>query len=121
MKIRTITTGFNLKRPLQEKQIHRIAFFTQEMKKAFESAGFTVQTVRVATQPWEEYFSSRSQIVNLAKRLEELTHKHQIDYFNMGTTRNVQNMPLVYDLIKNTTRGFCTVMVSDERNINIDA
>jgi len=121
MKIRTITIGFNLKRPLREKQIHRVAFFIQEMKKAFESAGFAVQTVRVATQPWEEYFSSRSQIVNVAKRLEDLTHKHKIDYFNMGTTRNVKNMPLVYDLIKNTKRGFCTVSVSDERNINIDA
>ena len=121
MKIRTITTGFNLKHPLQEKQIQRIAFFTREAKKAFENAGFTVQTVRVATQPGEEYFSSQRQIVDLAKRLEALTHKHHIDDFNMGTTRNVKNMPLVYELIKNTRRGFCTVLVSDERNINIDA
>jgi uncharacterized protein (UPF0210 family) len=121
MKIRTITTGFNLKVPIQEKQIQRIAFFTREAKSAFESAGFTVQTVRVATQPWEEYFSSRRQIMDLSKRLEDLILKHRIDYFNMGTTRNVKKMPLVYELIKNTTRGFCTVMVSDERNINIEA
>jgi uncharacterized protein (UPF0210 family) len=121
MKIRTITIGFNLKRPLQEKQIQRIAFFTQEAKKAFESAGFTVQTVRVATQPWEEYFSSREQIVDLAKKLEHLTHKHQIDYFNMGTTRDFKNIPLTYELIKNTEHGFCTVMVSDERNTYAEA
>jgi uncharacterized protein (UPF0210 family) len=39
----------------------------------------------------------------------------------MGTTRDVKNMPFVYELIKNTTRGFCTVLVCDEKNINIDA
>lgn len=121
MKIRTVTTGFNLKIPIREKQIQRIAFFTREAKEAFERAGFTVQTVRVATQPWEEYFSSHAQIVDLAKKLEELTQKYQIDYFNMGTTRKVENIPLVYDLIKNTTHGFCTVMVSEKRNINVDA
>jgi len=121
MKIRTVTTGFNLKVPIQEKQIQKVAFFTREAKEAFENAGFMVQTVRVATQPWEEYFSSRRQIVDLAKRFEELTYKHQIDYFNMGTTLDVNNMPLVYDLIKNTTRGFCTVSVSEKRHINIEA
>jgi uncharacterized protein (UPF0210 family) len=121
MKIRTVTTGFNLKVPIEEKQIQKIASLTREAKEAFENAGFVVQTVRVATQPWEEYFSSKRQIVELAKRLEELTHRHQIDYFNMGTTRDVHNLPLVYDLIKNTTCGFCTVMVSEGKRINIDA
>ncbi|MGD9345133.1 MAG: DUF711 family protein [Candidatus Aminicenantes bacterium] len=121
MKIRTITTGFNLKPPLREKQVQKIAFYTQEAKKAFAKAGFFVQTIRVATQPWEEYFSSRRQIVGLAKRLEGLTIEHGIDYFNMGTTRNTDNIPLVYDLIKNTTRGFCTVHVCDDRTINTDA
>ena len=117
MKIRTITTVFNLKRPLQEKQIQQIAFFTREAKNAYENAGFEVQTDRVATQPWEEYFSSRKQIVDLAKKLEDLILKHQIDYFNMGTTYDTKNMPLVFELIKNTTSGFCTVMVSDGTNI----
>ncbi len=121
MKIRTITTGFNLKCPLQKKQIQRIAFFLREAKQAYESEGFTVQTVRVATQPWEDYFSSQKQIVDLAKKLEDLILEHQIDYFNMGTTRIVKNMPLVYQLIKNTTRGFCTVLVTDGRKMNIDA
>jgi uncharacterized protein (UPF0210 family) len=121
MRIRTITTGFNLKLPLQERQIEKIARFTQEAKKAFEGAGFTVQTVRVATQPWEEYFTSRKQIIELAKQLESLTYKHCIDYFNMGTTLNLKNIPLVYELIKNTTRGFCTVSVSDEKTINTHA
>ncbi len=121
MKIRTITTGFNLKLPLQERQIEKIARFTQEAKKAFEGAGFTVQTVRVATQPWEEYFISRKQIIELAKQLESLTHKYHIDYFNMGTTFDPKDIPLVYELIRNTTRGFCTVTVSDERAINTDA
>ncbi|MGD8538066.1 MAG: DUF711 family protein [Candidatus Aminicenantes bacterium] len=121
MKIRTITTGFNLTCPLHEKKIQRIASFTREARSEFEKAGFEVQTVRVATQPWEEYYSSRRQIVDLAQRLENLTRKHGIDYFNMGTTREVKNMSLVYELIKNTTCGFCTVLVNDAKTINIDA
>ena len=121
MKIRTITTGFNLKLPLKEDRISRIASFANDSKKVFENSGYTVQTLRLATQPWEEYFESRSQIIKLVEELECLTHKYSIDYLNVGPTSSSKHIPLVYDIIKNTSNGFCTVIISDRKQINHEA
>jgi len=121
MKIRTITTGFNLKPPLKEEQIRKIAHFTNNARKIFENKGYTVQTVRVATQPWEEYFRSKDQIVTLVKELENLTQKYNVEYFNIGTTINPKHVPLLYDIIESTSNGFCTVVVSDGKQINYEA
>lgn len=121
MKIRTITTGFNLKLPLKEDRINRIASFANDSKKVFENSGYTVQTLRLATQPWEEYFESRSQIIKLVEELERLTHKYSVDYFNVGPTSSSKHIPLVYDIIKNTSNGFCTVIISDRKQINHEA
>lgn len=121
MKIRTITTGFNLRLPLKEEQIRRIAHFTNNARKIFENKGYTVQTVRLATQPWEEYFKSKNQIVTLVKELEDLTHKYNVEYFNIGTTINPKHIPVIYDTLGSTSNGFCTVLISDDKQINYEA
>jgi hypothetical protein len=121
MKIRTITTGFNLELPLSEKQIKEVADFTNRVKDVFVKKGYDVQTVRLATQPWEEYLDSPHQIKELVKKLEEISLANGIDYFNIGTTFHAQNIPLIYDLIKSTSTGFCTVMVADKKTINYEA
>ena len=120
MKIRTITTGFNVELPLQEEQINHIANFTNKARRLFESAGYAVQTVRIATQPWERYFESRDQIVSLVKVLEDLAHKYDLDYSNVGTTLNEKLIPIIYDMMKTTSHMFCTVLVSDDRTISYE-
>ena len=60
-------------------------------------------------------------MVDLVKELENLSHLYHIDYFNTGTTRNPDNIPLVHDIIKASSNGFCTVMVSDHREIDFEA
>ena len=103
MKIRTITTGFNLEVPLFEKQIKEIADFTNRVKDEFIKNGFDVQTVRLATQPWEEYFSSPDQMRELVKEFERISLASGIDYFNIGTTYHPANIPHIYDLIRSTS------------------
>ncbi len=120
MKIRTITTGFNLKIPFEKDQIRKICEFTNNAQQSFENKGYTVQTTRITTQPWEEYFKSGEQIIKLVKNLEKSTHRYNIDYFSVGTTVNPENMPLVHDIIKNTSNGFCTTTVCNGE-INYDA
>jgi uncharacterized protein (UPF0210 family) len=120
MKIRTITTGFNVELPLKEEQINHIANFTHEARRLFESKGYAVQTVRIATQPWERYFESRDQIVSLVKVLEDLTYKYSLDYSNVGTTVNEKLIPIIYDMMKSTSHMFCTVLVSDDRTISYE-
>lgn len=121
MKIRTITTGFNLAVPLREAQIRKIAHSTNKAKRIFEDEGYTIQTVRMATQPWEEYFTSRDQMVNLVKELEGFSRLYHIDYFNTGTTRKPDNIPIVHDIIKSSSNGFCTVTISDHKEIDYEA
>jgi len=118
MKIRTITTGFNVELPLKEEQISHLADFTNKARRLFENRGHTVQTVRIATQPWERYFESRDQIVGLVKVLEDLTCKYGLDYSNVGTTLNEKLIPIIYDMMESTSQMFCTVLVSDNRTIN---
>ena len=118
MKIRTITTGFNLVPPLEEEQIRIIADFAHNAKKLFEDKGYTVQTVRIATQLWEDYFESQNQIVRLARELEGLAQRYSIDYSNVGTTTNTELIPVIYDIIENTSHMFCTVLVCDNKQVN---
>jgi uncharacterized protein (UPF0210 family) len=120
MKIRTITTGFNIELPLKEEQINHIANFTHKARRLFESRGYAVQTVRIATQPWERYFESRDQIVSLVKVLEDLTHKYGLDYSNVGTTVNEKLIPIIYDMMESTSHMFCTVLISDDRAISYE-
>ena len=120
MKIRTITTGFNVELPLKEEQISYVADFTSKARRLFESEGYAVQTVRIATQPWERYFESRDQIVNLVKTLEDLTHQYGLDYSNVGTTLNEKLIPIIYNMMENTSDMFCTVLVSDDRTISYE-
>jgi len=121
MNIRTITIGFNLKIPFSEKQIWKISEISRKIKKAYEKSGYKVQTVRIATQPWEEYNLSKKQLEELVVRLEKVIEDLGIDYFNIGTTKEAKNIPLLLNLFKKTKRGFCTVMVCDNKDIDHEA
>jgi uncharacterized protein (UPF0210 family) len=121
MKIRTITTGFNLKATFKEIEFRRIAEFNKKTKEVFEKKGYHVQTIRTTTQPWEEYFESKEKIIKLTKELDNYTHKYDVGYFNIGTTYNPRNIPLIYDIIRNTSNGFCSVFISDEKQIDYEA
>jgi len=121
MKIRTVTAGFNLNPEKMEKQIKTLGEFLEFTKKIYEDYGYEVQTLRIATQPWEKYYKSEKQMLNLVKNIEELIFKYKIDYFNIGTTFNTDSIPFIYKLIKKTKRLFCTVMVSYDRQINYEA
>jgi len=120
MKIRTITTGFNLQSPLEEKQIKQFCEFTNTAREIFANNGYTVQTARVATQPWKEYFESKNQMIELVKEFEKLVNKYSVDYFNIGTTFDPQLIPLIYDMIQNTSTMFCTTFISDSITINYE-
>jgi uncharacterized protein (UPF0210 family) len=121
MKIRTITAGFNLELPLDEGRVRHIVEFANSTRRAFEERGYPVQTVRVATQPWEEYFTSKAQIVKLVRELEDIVNTYAVDYFNVGTTSNPRLIPIVYDLIKDTSKLFCTSLIADNTRIDHEA
>jgi len=121
MKIRTITTGFNLAIPLRKEQIATIARFANRAKTEFEQRGYVVQTVRIATQPWENYFQSKAQILELVKELEKFVGEYTIDYFSVGGTTKSNFIPVAYDMLQATSIMFCAARISDDNHIDYEA
>ena len=54
-KVRTITAFLTLNRDTYQQQIADTVDFLNKAKAVFEAAGFEVQTLRIATQPFPEY------------------------------------------------------------------
>src|SRR5262252_6918719 len=54
-RIRTITAGVNLSSTSDLKTIESAIEFLEHARKKFEDAGYEVQTVRIATQPFSQY------------------------------------------------------------------
>jgi uncharacterized protein (UPF0210 family) len=120
MKIRTITVGFNYKKESIEKDLKKIAIFLNYSKKIFEKNNYKVQTLRISTQPWDNYYKSKNQMIKLVKDLEKYSKKYKIDYFSIGPTYDNKNISLIFDMIKNTTIGFSTVHLSNKNKINFE-
>lgn len=121
MKIRTITGGVSINLPLKEKKINRIADFLHSAKEEFEKRGFEVQTLRIATQPWENYFENRQQIYEVIDNLQNIVLKNNLNFFNLGTTYGLKNIEMIYDFLKRTTNAFSTVTLANSKTINFDA
>jgi len=121
MKIRTITVGFNLNPETMETRIPKLGDFLKKARGVFEEIGYSVQTVRIATQPWGKYYVSERRMLELAGKMDRLTEAVGIDYFNLGTTFKPDRIPLTYDLIRETFRGFCTATICDGEKINLKA
>jgi uncharacterized protein (UPF0210 family) len=120
MKIRTITAGFNYNTNTKEKDFKKIGDFLNKIKKFFENNNYKVQTLRASTQSWDNYFESRNQIIKLVKNFEKYSEKYNIDYFCIGPTYLNENISVIYDIIKNTSIGFCTTHLSNGNQINHD-
>jgi uncharacterized protein (UPF0210 family) len=73
-RIRTITAGVNLDTTGDLKTIESAIEFLQHARKRFEDAGYEVQTVRIATQPFSQYLvgKSRSAALDDLKKIDEV-------------------------------------------------
>lgn len=121
MKLRTITIGINLETDKMEPQVKKAGQFALHAKHMFEEEGYSVQTIRLVTQPWETYYSSSKQMRELVRRMSESTRNNHFDYFNLGTTSNPELIPLSVDLISEGITSFCTAMTADRGRIDYQA
>ena len=117
MKIRTITLGFNYNENNEIKDFRNIGILLNKLKNYYKENKYFVQTIRATTQPWDNYFQSKNQIIKLVKKFEKYSKKYNIDYFNIGPTFENNNISLIYDIINNTSIGFCTAYLSKKNNI----
>jgi uncharacterized protein len=122
MRIRTITAGCNLSGPLlpsDKKMLAQITKDAEEIKAYFKQNGYTVQTVRLSTQPWESYASNKSELQIVCSFLQSLCKK-KIDYFNIGPISTVDHIHDLSTILNQFPNGFCTVNLCQNDQINMD-
>jgi uncharacterized protein len=80
-KVRTITAFIELDPAHYETQIADTLSVLKRMKSAYEQASFTVETVRITTQPFPEYTRNLSdqQILDFFRKYDQLAQKGGFD------------------------------------------
>jgi uncharacterized protein len=99
MKIRSITYFCNPGWPLDEKKLRAGGQFTSEAKKAFEEAGFEVQTTRLATVPFPRLLGAGniSETPRLAEKLSAVLKEAGLAYASLGPA--LPDVPASYEVI----------------------
>lgn len=105
LKVRTVTTGITLSRDAESwpDAIARAAAFNAVAKQRLESAGFEVQTTRIATNSFEEYVDASDGAAALAalRSLDGLLVSHGAgNLFNAGPARTLEGVQLIAELVK---------------------
>jgi uncharacterized protein len=140
MKIRSITYFCNPKYPLDGKVIQKAGKFLSEAKSAYETAGYEVQTTRLATIPFPKLLSSNDfsrstvtdivttdELNDLPKLTEALANAIQqvgIAYASLGpalpdTPRSYEVIPEAIAAAQNIFYG--GMMADRTRGINLSA
>jgi uncharacterized protein len=99
MKIRSITYFCNPGYPPDAKKLHAAGVFASEAKKAFEDAGFEVQTTRLATIPFPRLLGAGNinETPKLAEKLSAALTEAGIAYAALGPA--VPDIPASYEVI----------------------
>ena len=85
MKIRSITYFFNPGWPLDENKLQQAGNFLSHARKAYENAGYEVQTVRIATASFAAMLGEQiSAAPQLAENLEALLPSLGVEYASLG-------------------------------------
>jgi uncharacterized protein (UPF0210 family) len=85
VRVRTITAGVELTPALELERVEAAVAFLTRAKRAFESAGYEVQTVRVAVNPVIASLTpaARDKALDQLRRIDELVASHGA-IFNIG-------------------------------------
>jgi uncharacterized protein (UPF0210 family) len=127
VKIRAITAFVRVDRGQYQIQFSEAVKFLKIAQTTFESRGFTVQTLRIATQPFPEYMQgmSRAETLQFFKNLDAIA---QEDHFVLsigpaclsGNDCDAQ-ADLLADILKNTKSIFGGVYVTNDQGVNWQA
>ena len=123
-KVRCITAFVRLDRGSYQLQISETVKFLQLAQTTFESRGFTVQTLRIATQPFPEYTHglSHDEALQFFKDLDGLAQIQHVvvsigPAYLAGQDGDAQ-ADLLADILKNTNSLSGTVYVTNDTGVN---
>jgi hypothetical protein len=121
MKIRAITVLADVAPPLDADALRRCGSFAASARRAYEEAGFVVQTTRLALggfpsrmpSPWADDPAAR------AAELETACQEQGFEYVSLGPFGPAL-LPLVPEILRRTTSTFATAHIVDPATGHID-
>lgn len=119
MKVRSVTV-FAPHLPRDEAALRPLAQFGGKARAALEAADFTVQTVRLATPPWSQFVEHPSEIVAVARWLDQAAPEMGIDYVSLGPVQSAQEqldgwLTTTTEMLAATERVFCSAHIADAK------
>jgi uncharacterized protein (UPF0210 family) len=122
--VRAITAFINLDRSQYQLQIAETAKFLGYAQTVFESRGYTVETLRIVTQPFPQYTKGLSieDAVRLFKNLDGLAEQYKVRLaigpaYLAGDDGDAQ-ADLLAAILQNTKNVFGSVVVASDSGIN---
>lgn len=126
MKIRSITYFLNIGWPMKEDRIQSAGIFLSTARKAFEEAGYEIQTTRLASVPFTRLLGPDSigLTTRLAQRLSKSIVENGIDYASLGPA--LPDVPESYEMIPDALAAsknifFSGLMADAERGVYLPA
>ena len=126
MKIRSITYFMNVGWPFKEEGIQKAGIFLSTARSAFESAGYEVQTTRIASVPFTTLLGADaiSLTPRFAQKLSNSIAANGIDFASLGPA--LPDVPESYEMIPDAIAAsknifFSGIMASMHDGINLSA
>jgi uncharacterized protein (UPF0210 family) len=120
MKIRSVTLFENPGDPIQEEVLNLSESFSGKAKNLFQSAGYAVQTIRLATPPFPAYLRdiTTNRVLSYAEKLEQSYKSLSFDYISLGPAlpSSPESYSIIPDLIRATNDTFCSGLMTDTKN-----
>src|SRR3989441_11395717 len=126
-KIRAITAFINLDRAQYQQQVADALKMLKRAQTTFESRGYQVQTIRIATQPFPEYTKglTNEQAVALFKQLDALAEQQKfamaIGPAMLNANDSAAQADLLGEILSNTKKLNGTVVVAGEDGVRWSA
>ena len=123
-KIRTITAFINLERGRYRIQVSEAVDFLDKARKSFEVHGYTVETLRIVTQPFPKYTNglSHDEVLQFFKNLDGLAQLEHLmvsigPAYLSGENGEAQ-AELLSGILKNTKSLYGTVVVANREGVD---
>lgn len=126
MNIRSITCFANPEWPVNQSSLDRINAFITSARAAFESAGYSVQTTRLATIPFPNLLAEMKAdaAVDLAQAVENAAKEAGFDYLSLGPANPSlpESYPVIPEVLAATEAVFMSgIIASRDDGISLPA
>ena len=129
MRIRTITTGVEFTQTLDFAELEKITKFNANAAQIFTEHGYEVETVRISTNPFEEYVKNavKSEILTIFKELSDFCIESKIEFISIGEISNPLYAMNIADVLKLNEAFSCSCNIGKvetgiiRENVNIAA